>query len=147
MDIMGTIDPFVRFNLDLCHLTVCNSAIQTSVKRNALLSAVSWNETFILMMEEPEPFALDLMDWDRTVTEKVGEVNVSMEDLVHLKLAKHGSEVVLSLPVVKDSVPVHGEDKQACTLKLKLRVVEDEQGSRKSPPSHQVHLVYRFGVL
>ncbi len=129
MDVLGSIDPFIQFYLSSDsrqRLTLYGPKLQTSVKKNAPYRA-EWNEFFLFGIDEPASFKLDLMDWDRTGTEKVGESIVSIDEVFKLMQSRMGSETTLNLPVLNDSKPVLGRDNIPCCLIAKLRILRDEK--------------------
>jgi hypothetical protein len=134
MDVLGSIDPFIQFSLSSDsrqHLTIYGPKLQTSIKKNAPYRA-EWNESFLFGIDEPVSLNLELMDWDRTGTEKVGEALASIDEVFKLMQSRMGIETTLSLPVLNDGKPVLGRDNIPCCLNAKLRIVQDE---RKNHPA------------
>jgi hypothetical protein len=143
MDMLGTIDAFVRFNLSMSRWQAYGSSCETSVKKNCPFFA-TWNENFVFGIEEPEPILLELMDWDRTGTEIVGCATVSMEDVVKLMLSKRGSEIGLSLPVVNKEIPVMGNDNLPCCLNVIIRLIDDDRKIVTSPSPEKVRTFLEY---
>ncbi len=129
MDVLGSIDPFIQFNISSDSkqwLTLYGPTLQTSIKKNAPYIA-EWNESFLFGIDEPVSVTLDLMDWDRTGTEKVGEAIASIDEVFKLMQSSMGSEASLKLPVLNDSKTVFGRDNIPCCINLKLRILQDEK--------------------
>jgi hypothetical protein len=129
MDVLGSIDPFIQFNLSSDarqRLTHYGPTLQTSIKKNAPYRA-DWNESFLFGIDEPVPLKLELMDWDRTGTEKVGEAIASIDEVFKLMQSRIGSETMLNLPFLNDNKQVFGRDNVPCILNAKLRILQDEK--------------------
>jgi hypothetical protein len=131
MDVLGSIDPFIQINISSDsnrRLTLYGPTLQTSIKKNAPYQA-EWNESFLFGIVEPVSLEIDLMDWDRTGTEKVGEAIASIDDIFKLMQSRMGSETTLNLPVLNDNKPVIGRDNSPCCINVKLRIHQDQKKS------------------
>lgn len=127
MDLLGSIDPFIRFNLSTSRWQAYCSKCETSVKNNCPFSAAWKEEIFVFGIEEPESLTLELWDWDRTGTEYVGTATVNMEDIIKLMQAKFGSEIFVTVPVYNNDISIMGYDKLPCCLKVSLKLINDDK--------------------